>query len=988
MLVDYRFNEAEDYEHILYVVDSKTLAPLFESVVLTERPGQNRLFRDKAWVDDRAIVVYSESAPDPILVVLDVRGGREWLRVPFVPSYAAISRDGRWIALAVSSVVEVYSLGRVNHQDRREAVLLRLVPQSFDSDLRDVAISKDGRVGAMIAGGHLSLWDFPSGRMIREIPLIEIPHSGISHQNIAFSEDAKHLLITGGGYRAIVDVTSGALVRNLSSSREGDLFGWILADDRGTVLCDQRRIKCTVESFVETFEEDSAAFSVQLESDEGVYRYIGHDVSLASDEGAVAVALGKGGVGWMELRSDGITRVIGLQDDVEVTSAVALAGSQVAVGLADGTVRLIDAIGGKTLRSMHMGGRTISDMVRVDDSRIALTFWTSKGRHQAALLSLPDMSVSELPDGALAQDVWPLAASGDGRWLVGSADWDSHGVVRWDTRDSEVDNFGDTGFVGSDRVEFHKNGNMLLVNSDERASLWDVSGGRIVRQFVKEHPFTPDAWLFEDDVIYVPHDSYSTLARWSTRTTEEKFEVLDWPVGRLFLGETRIATLADDVVRLLSVGEEVRLEQRFSQPKIADLVVADAADLILLNMASEGGVEVLRLSTGESIWQHVGLFTIAGVTADHRAVVLRLHDEDYDSYSGLKVLDLADGSTRFSLRDRYSYGRRVTVALPVINNGVVQGLLHFNESLEIELLSLDDGSVLHSGNLGISMPRFAVSDSTGDVFAIFDDQGRAVLWDTDSHEHSVIESRAAGLEAVSFSHDGRLLAIAEADSTVGLWDVSSGLVGVRRLAKLMAFVDDGWAIVAADGRYDASDPADMEGLNWVMADAPTIAVPLSVFYRDYYEPGLLARLLAGEEFPPIKSIPDLDRVQPEVEFIGVEPTGNGYASVTVEVRRSGANGVGDLKIFRDGRLVGLKENLGESAQSVADTWRVTVPDVALRTSGADSVEFAAYVFNTDRVKSNTHRFRFEDVPEFEARSLSDWPHGGRRRRAGVLGAAE
>ena len=64
-----------------------------------------------------------------------------------------------------------------------------------------------------------------------------------------------------------------------------------------------------------------------------------------------------------------------------------------------------------------------------------------------------------------------------------------------------------------------------------------------------------------------------------------------------------------------------------------------------------------------------------------------------------------------------------------------------------------------------------------------------------------------------------------------LWDVSSGPSGLQRLASLITFADGDWAVVATDGRYDASDPADLEGLNWVLPDEPTKPVPLYVFYR-------------------------------------------------------------------------------------------------------------------------------------------------------------
>ena len=187
------------------------------------------------------------------------------------------------------------------------------------------------------------------------------------------------------------------------------------------------------------------------------------------------------------------------------------------------------------------------------------------------------------------------------------------------------------------------------------------------------------------------------------------------------------------------------------------------------------------------------------------------------------------------------------------------------------------------------------------------------------------------------------------------------------VAQLITFTDGGWAVVGEDGRYDASDPADLDGLAWVMPDAPTEPVPLSVFYRDYYEPGLLPRLLEGEEFPEIRSIADLDRKQPHLEIVSVEPNETGRVSVTVEVRKDEAVGVGDLKLFRDSRLVGMKERVGESEQSSPDAWQVAFHDIALPTGlDSESVEFSAYVFNADGVKSDTARKSYV-LPEVKPR---------------------
>ena len=357
-----------------------------------------------------------------------------------------------------------------------------------------------------------------------------------------------------------------------------------------------------------------------------------------------------------------------------------------------------------------------------------------------------------------------------------------------------------------------------------------------------------------------------------------------------------------------------------------------------------------------------------------------MEQEWSDPDARLMVLDATDGGTRFVLQNVVSYpgftaqfdelgrrlGSRELTIVPVINGAKVQALLRLAGDGRIERLSLRNGSVMDSANLGLWSLKFAASNRDGGLYVVADHDGNGVLWDTSSRERAEFEITAKGAEGFAFSPDGRLMAIADTDGTVGLWDVSKGPAGLRNLAKLIAFEDGGWAVVGADGRYDASDPADLDGLNWVLPDALTKPVPLSVFYRDYYEPGLLTRLLEGEEFPPIESISIRDRTQPEVQITDVDHAEDGHVNVTVEVRRSGAKGIDDLKLFRDGRLVELKEDLGQSAESSPDTWRVTFPNIALPTSDVEAVEFSAYAFNADGIKSETHRFRFDDLPEVEA----------------------
>ena len=277
----------------------------------------------------------------------------------------------------------------------------------------------------------------------------------------------------------------------------------------------------------------------------------------------------------------------------------------------------------------------------------------------------------------------------------------------------------------------------------------------------------------------------------------------------------------------------------------------------------------------------------------------------------------------------------------------------------LERFSMHNGSIANTANIDASSLWIAVSNRTENMWLIADHDDNIVLWNANSGKGQTLAASLTYEESVAFSPNGRLLAIAETDGTVSLWDVSRGPTNLRLLARLITFVNGDWAVVAPDGRYDASNPADLDGLSWVMPDAPTKPVPLAIFYREYYEPGLLPRLLAGEAFPPIASIADLDRTQPLVEIIAIEPGGASHVNVSVEVKESRTEGVQDLKLFRNGRLVGLDDLTKRSPDlDQGDAWQVTFQNIELPTSGPDTIEFSAYAFNDDGIKSETHRLPY------------------------------
>jgi len=291
-------------------------------------------------------------------------------------------------------------------------------------------------------------------------------------------------------------------------------------------------------------------------------------------------------------------------------------------------------------------------------------------------------------------------------------------------------------------------------------------------------------------------------------------------------------------------------------------------------------------------------------------------------------------------------------------------------------------------------------------------------------EIKTLEGHSGWISSVAFAPNGKMLASGSYDSKIKIWDTSTG----KELATLIALDETDWVINTPDGRFDTDKNLDkIEGLVWTLPDQPLVPKTLDIFMRQYYEPNLLQRVLkcnedkkpdgtnsCDKEFKPLPSIVEINRVQPKVAIKEIKPTSINadLADVTIEVesvtedinisatdetqKKRLSSGVYDLRLFRDGQLVGdsvpqyrLEQYIkatpqlaekDKSAKTLVNTeenkaWRAVndlstvvkfengkaiyiFKNIKLPKDGRVSVEFSAYAFNSDRVKSDTARVRF------------------------------
>jgi WD40 repeat protein len=263
----------------------------------------------------------------------------------------------------------------------------------------------------------------------------------------------------------------------------------------------------------------------------------------------------------------------------------------------------------------------------------------------------------------------------------------------------------------------------------------------------------------------------------------------------------------------------------------------------------------------------------------------------------------------------------------------------------------------------------------------------AILWDVKTgKEVRRFMGHIDGITAALFSPDGRLVLTVSEDQTARLWRTSTG----KEICRLISFRDGTWVVVTPDGRFDTNNLERIEGLHWVMPDDPLAALPVEIFMRPYYQPRLLPRLLADDDFGKKPSLAELNRVQPKVTITDVKKEGDGGVTVTVEVENVQhtypreenpvvESGAKDLRLFRDGQLVSYRDgNLLDQEQRAATgcervagsvkKCRAVFEHIRLsQQEGVKDVEFSAYAFNTSDVKSETFRYPFPYTPELPTR---------------------
>lgn len=907
-----------------------------------------------------------------------------------------LSRDGNMLAVATSdNQLALYSYtASSSPADAPEGPPFPTLVVGLGglNTLTDIAISPDNRFLATADyQGEVWLWDVASGRAIRSFGLYD-------RTLLHFGEDGDSLILLVDDSILVFDIRTGKMRQEYSST--GYPFLSFNRVSGGFLVCHIRG--CLYRA------DDKGTQPVALDLPDRL-----NGAHLCRDQLALYDNRDNGSAtvyrtGWTGSEPAGETHRTDLRD-TKVRAITCAPGGQVYVGTEDGKVLSLDRQGAVSIETTTNGTK-IETLALLPDEALLVG---RKGDDSSAHVPASIVALHPGTLEPMLETTVPLAPDGSGRHLdflqlsddltravtvtqnPGTSELSNanvNHVVLWDFAALRARIAAATqgvalppddfliakGIAQGGRkpagIAFSPDGNRLAVNYRSDSVVWSLETGQVAVH--PKHTFGNAVKMSEIGMLLPDSGKGPLFVGWDRsveRLPMPPTGVPDylWTGLDLIVAENTMAQMANGGALIWRREASGRTHVHFldipdssasdmgNLSRSGDRILVQSHDRLLLQATEDTSSAALwTLNEPQNgTWRFDGTTTSA-FSQDGRFVIVPLYGFPGDP--ALFVLDPENGEIVHRFEHKPSFADRI-VPVRVASHGdapELLALLYVGADGFADLRKSPDDRAPGRVNLLGLTPFSATASVDGRFLVIRGLEDRTLFWDRETGESRFLDANifpaVAPEHNVAFSPDGALVALSETDGTISIFQTGDA----TRLARLLGFADGGWAVIGEDGRYDASDPGNVARLSWVLTDDPLYPIPVGSYIQEYFEPRLLGRLLAGEAMPSLPPPQDRNRVIPEVEIIDIlNPKRQEDDTTTVTVslavkettRNGGRSGVGTVKLFRDGQLVALDDQVTIDTDGSAN---ILFDEIALA-PGEPEIVFSAYAFNDDTIKSET-----------------------------------
>jgi len=856
---------------------------------------------------------------------------------------------------------------------------IRTFSSSFPTT--SVKLSPDDKYllsGHMMAG--MTLWDVSSGQKIKSFG------ENLSIFSIAFSKDGNHIMSGSlDGKITLWDVNNGKAIRTFYENNNDfqDNIASVMSTWQKTMgefrpvttLCFSPDGKYTLSS-----QMNGITRLLDVSTGQVVREYQG---DAKGDLGSAFLNEGKqiitfGFSGEIRVQETFSEKILGEFTDSSAIKGIFSTDFKWALTLdRDEVLKLFEIPSGKTLREIK----------KYSDRLIPLSFLPNNEAFIGSFLN-GTMVLVDINSGEIVQEFKGYGIPVD--------------FIDFDPLKEElnikgtIDDSGQQIFDASEMFALNNSGSLLKLDLNKKGwfSNWDIKKGAQIG-FSKKVPNSYETYQDTPDYFlsYKQDNAYNrVIINFYNSKLRMELNNMDYETFKIILG---LDAILDDLTKLEKVRDLWKNGENLEALRLLYNILKSAKynDQKIINGLEETFDGYFKLNSFYSVMSS-GVQMIANQSS---TTTTWSPDDLKFVYSDEKQIKVTNLESFFSKILELKSQSDSAVLTLLENPGLYETTLQGHTSEIVNLAFSPDSKILSSsdtsGNIkiwqldtGKEIKSLSFADHAKINRTIFSSEGNQLLAALEDGTLEVVElskneppvhfhaeiSLIKNLTCFEVERERNRFWAGFSNGRVLLIDIPTG----AQLCSLYPLMDKKWAVVDSAGRFDTYDLEEMDGIHWVMPDDPMRPLSLEIFMKDYFEPKLLPRILAGEKFPPIKSLAQLNRVQPEVKIMEIKADTNNPARVSVNVKVGKAKGefgqgnkktimetgISDLMLFRDRQLVGYYPASSEEIKIDSKDGKktITFDNIKIpRKRDLTEIEFSAYAFNVDRVKSKTDRKTFK-----------------------------